>query len=318
MRMCGMITLRISMLSRASIAGMLLSVLAASGGQAADGPGTVGADYLTLPIGSKSIAMGEVQSAAIGEPLGWLSNPATLRCMDGMGFGVFHAEWIMDTNYDNAVYHHRLDDKFSMAGGFVTVRRPEIMGYDMDGNETKPLDNANYQAIIGMGYSPVPSFAAGLAIKYFNEKLDESSADGVGFDIGALYTIAKARLSLGMVAQNVGPAITFESLEEPLPMTFRGGASHVAEIHKGDATVTVAFDVVKPRYEKLYVSAGCELMLAKTVGVRVGYNGREYRPGSGLTLGCGAAVKNISVDYAWTAYGDLGSMHRIALYYTMH
>jgi hypothetical protein len=318
MRVCGMKMNRIGMLKRASMAAMLLSVLAVSGAWATNGPGTVGAEYLTLPIGSRSLAMGEVQSAAIGEPLGWLSNPATLRCMDGMGFGVFHAEWFMETNYDNAAFHRRLDEKFSVAGGFVTVRRPEIMGSKADGTETGPLDNANYQAIIGMGYSPVPSFAAGLAIKYFNEELDESSADGVAFDIGALYTITKAQLSLGIVAQNVGPAITFESLEEPLPRTLRGGASHVAELRNGDATVTFALDVAKPRYERLYLSAGCELMLMNTVGVRVGYNGREDRPGSGLTLGCGAVVRNISVDYAWTAYGDLGSVHRIALYFTMH
>jgi hypothetical protein len=308
---------RISMLNRAAMAGMLLAAIVGSGARAADGPGTVGADYLTLPIGAKSIAMGEVQSAAIGEPLGWLSNPATLRSMDGMGFGVFHAEWFMDTNYDNAAYHHRLNERFSVGAGFVSVRRPKIMGYNAVGFETGLLDNANYQAIIGMGYSPVPSFAAGLAIKYFNEKLDESSADGVGFDIGALYTITKAQLSLGIVAQNVGSAITFESIKEPLPTTLRGGASHVTEIRNGDAALTLALDVVKPRYEKLYLSAGCELMLVRTVGLRVGYNGREYRPGSGLTLGCGAAVKNISVDYAWTEYGDLGSIHRIALYFTI-
>ena len=322
MRMCGMKANRISMLKRVSIAAMLLLALAVSGAWATNGPGTVGAEYLTLPLGSKSIAMGEVQSAAIGEPLGWLSNPATVRCMDGMGFGVFHAEWFMDTNYDNAAYHHRLNERFSLAAGFVSLRHPKIMGYKTDGTATGQLDNANYQAIIGMGYSPIPSFAAGLAIKYFNEKLAESSADGVGFDIGALYTITKARLSLGIVAQNVGSAITFESIKEPLPTTLRGGASHVAEIRNGDAALTLALDVVKPRYEKLYLSAGCELMLAKTIGVRIGYNGREYRPGSGLTLGCGAVVNNIdllrvSVDYAWTSYGDLGSIHRIALYFTI-
>jgi len=300
------------------IAAVLFSGLAAFGAQASDGPGTVGADYLTLPIGSKSIAMGEVQAAAIGEPLGWLSNPATLHGMDGMGFGVFHAEWLMGTKYDNAAYHHRLNRQLSLALGFASVRRPEIQGYNETGLATGELDNANYTAFFGMGYSPTAEITVGLGAKYFSEKLDASSADGFGFDLGMLYMITKARLSLGFVAQNVGPEITFESIEEPLPTTLRGGASYVTEIHDGDAGLTLAFDVVKPRYEKLYWDAGCELMLVKTVGLRIGYNGREDRPGSGLTLGCGAAVKNISVDYAWTSYGDLGSIHRFALYFTMH
>jgi hypothetical protein len=307
-----------AMLSRVAVAGMLLGAFTGSVAQAAVGPGTVGAEYLTLPIGSKSIAMGEVQSAAIGEPLGWLSNPATLRCMDGLGFGVFHAEWLMETQYDNVAYHQRINNYVSVAAGFVSLRRPEIQGYDDYGRKTRVLDNANYQAMMCLGYSPVPSLAAGLTVKYFNEKLDDLSAGGVGFDIGALYTITSARLSLCFVAQNVGQDITFESVKEPLPTTLRGGASFSADIHGGDATVTIASDLVKPRYEKLYASAGADLTVLKTISARVGYNGEQYRSGNGLTLGCGAAIRNISFDYAWTSYGDLGSVHRVALYFMLH
>ena len=200
--------------------------LTGSVAHATSGPGAAGAEYLTLPIGAKSIAMGEVQSAAIGEPLGWLSNPATLHCMDGLGFGVFHTEWLMQTQYDNVAVHSRVNDQVSLAAGFVSLRRPEIQGYDEFGRETGVLDNTNYQALVGLAYSPVPSFAAGLTVKYFNEKLDDVSAGGVGFDIGALYAITSAKLSLGFVAQNLGSDIAFESVEEPLPTTLRGGASY--------------------------------------------------------------------------------------------
>jgi hypothetical protein len=305
-------------MSRCAVAGMLLSVLTGSVAHATSGPGAAGAEYLTLPIGAKSIAMGEVQSAAIGEPLGWLSNPATLHCMDGFGFGVFHTEWLMQTQYDNAAVHSRVNDHVSLAAGFVSLRRPEIQGYDEFGRETGVLDNTNYQALVGLAYSPVPSFAAGLTVKYFNEKLDDVSAGGVGFDIGALYAITSAKLSLGFVAQNLGSDIAFESVEEPLPTTLRGGASYSPDIRKGEAKATFAFDLVKPRYEKLYASAGAELMLFNTFAARVGYNGQESRAGNGLTLGCGVAVRNISLDYAWTPYGDFGSVHRISLYFMLH
>jgi hypothetical protein len=298
-------------------AAVLCAAIAGPQARAAVGPGAVGAEYLTLPIGSKSIAMGEVQSAAIGEPLGWLSNPATLRTASSKGFGVFHAEWIMDASYDNAAYQQSVGSAFSLAAGFVAVRRPEIQGYDEHGLPTKPLDNSNYQVMIGLGFAPAAPFAAGVTVKYFNETLDESSASGVGFDVGALCTIPIARLSFGAVAQNLGSDITFESVEEPLPTTLRGGASYVAEILHGAASLTVAADLVKPRYERTYLSAGCDLTVLKTIGARIGYNGREYRPGSGLTLGCGVVARNVSVDYAWTAYGDLGSLHRITLYYTV-
>jgi hypothetical protein len=304
-----------ALLSRVVAAGIVLSMLLGSSARAASGPGAAGAEHLTLPIGAKSIAMGEVQAAAIGEPFGWLSNPAALRSMDGLGFGVFHAEWILGTQYDNASFHDRVDDRLSVAAGFVSLRRPDIEGFDESGRRTGLLDNTNYRAIVGLGYSPVPSVAAGLAIKYFREKLDDWTADGIGFDIGALYTMTG--LSLGFVAQNVGPAIAFESLKEPLPTTYRGGVSYFRDLPFDEAKATVAFEVVKPRFERVYVAAGAELLLLKIVGVRVGYNGRQYRPGGGLTLGCGVAVRNISVDYAWAPYGDLGSVHRFAVYSTL-
>ena len=310
-----MIENRSIVLRLAAVAGILLSALAGSVARAADGPGVAGADYLTLPIGSKSIAMGEVQSAAIGEPFGWLSNPAALRRMNGLGFGIFHAEWLMETQYDNAAYHQRINNRVSVAAGFVSLRRPEIQGYDEYGHETEPLDNGAYQAIAGVAYSFVPSFAAGLTVKYFNEDLDDVSAAGVGFDIGALYTITNARLSFGLVAQNLGSDVAFESVKEPLPTTLRGGASWSADVRRDAAAITVAFDVVKPRYEQLYACAGAELLLFNTIGARVGYNGREYRPGSGLSIGCGIAVKNISFDYAWSPYDEFGSVHRVALYF---
>jgi hypothetical protein len=302
---------------RAALAGVLLAAFAGVA-PAAVGPGATGAQYLTLPFGSKSIAMGEVQSPAIGEPLGWLSNPATLSRLEGLGFGVFHAEWLMQTQYDNAAVHSHVNNHVAVAAGFVSLRRPEIDGYDQYGARTKTLDNTNYQAIVGLAYSPVASFTAGVSVKYFNEKLDDLAADGVGFDIGALYTVPRTRLSFGVVAQNLGQDITFESVKEPLPTTLRGGASCSADVRRDAATITVAFDVVKPRYEKLYASAGAELMLFKAFAARVGYNGQEYRPGSGLALGCGVSVRNISFDYAWTPFGDLGSVHRVALYFMLH
>ena len=113
-----------TMLCRAALAGILLATVGGGIAHAAIGPGAAGAEYLTLPLGSKSIAMGEVQSPAIGEPLGWLSNPATLSCMKGLGFGVFHAEWLMQTQYDNAAVNSHVNDHISVAAGFVSLRRP--------------------------------------------------------------------------------------------------------------------------------------------------------------------------------------------------
>ncbi|HSG27130.1 MAG TPA: hypothetical protein VLA34_01530, partial [Candidatus Krumholzibacterium sp.] len=64
---------------------------------AADGPGTTGALYLRLPVGPKSISMGEANAAIEGDPFGWLGNPGLLGDTQRTGFGIFHSQWLMDT-----------------------------------------------------------------------------------------------------------------------------------------------------------------------------------------------------------------------------
>ena len=207
-------------------ASLILAALAPIPATAAEGPGGIGANYLTRPVGSKSIAMGEIRAALTGDPFNWLYNPASLQYMQGSGVGLYHSQWIIDTKYDNLSAHHRLSDKFIISGGFTMEYMPDIQGYDELGVETRTLKSNNYQALLGFGFSPTGSFTAGVNLKYFREKLDEWNAGGVGVDLGVLYTHSETGISFGLAAQNLGPDISFNSLDEPLPTTIRAGAGH--------------------------------------------------------------------------------------------
>ncbi|HUV37688.1 MAG TPA: PorV/PorQ family protein [Patescibacteria group bacterium] len=292
-----------------------LAILPAVAG-AAEGAGSTGASYLLHPVGSKSIAMGEVKSALLGDPFSWLSNPATLNDMTGHGLGLFHAEWIIDTRYDNVSYTYRLNDKVIFGGGFLFTYRPDIQGYDEAGIETMELKSNNYQVVLGIGFAPIDNLMTGVNVKYFKEKLDESTAGGVGVDLGCLYQVDRTGTTFGIAVQNLGQDISFNGLDEPLPLTFRGGASQTVIPKEGIVAVSAAFDLVKPRFEDLYVGAGVELEMCDVLAVRVGYCGQESRPGSGFTLGGGFTVREtVTIDYAWTPHGDLGDFHHISIFF---
>jgi len=300
------------------IAWIILIVCVSSGASAQDGPGTTGAEYLSRAIGPKSIAMGEISAALQGDPFNWLANPASFGGMEGTGFGVLHSEWIVETKYNNASLHHRFSDKFVAAGSFTFEYRPDIQGYDMYGTETKLLKNNNYQAIFGLGYSPVPSLTIGANAKYFQEKLDEWTAGGAAFDVGALYKLDMVGVAIGIAVQNIGSDVKFDTIEEPLPTTMRVGASHAFDIGLETARFMYGLDLVKPRYEAVYVNAGIELEIVKTLAIRAGYCGQEYRIGDGVTLGGGVSILGgLKLDYAWSPYGDLGNFHRISVYYNI-
>jgi hypothetical protein len=298
------------------LACIALAALFPAASRAAEGAGSTGASYLTNPVGSKSIAMGEVKAALPNDPFGWLSNPGALNDLSAHGLGIFHAEWIVDTRYDNVTYNYRLNERLIFGGGFLYTYRPSIQGYDPTGLETKELKSNNYQIVLGLGYMPIRNLMTGVNLKYFREKLDEWSAGGVGVDLGAIYHIERTGTSLGVTAQNLGPDITFEDLDEPLPTTLRFGASQTVVPMKGIASLSAAFDLVKPRFEDIYLGIGGELELYEIMAVRIGYCGRESRSGNGLTIGGGFTLREtVTIDYAWTPYGDLGDFHHISLFF---
>jgi len=297
--------------------GALVALLTPGTSAAFEGPGTAGAAYLTLSLGPKSIAMGEVKAALPGDPFDWIANPAALGWMDGVGLGAVHAQWILDTQYEHLSLHHRVNGVFAAAGSFFFQHRPDILGSDDIGRPTGQLKSNNYQAVIGLAFSPIRSFTAGVNVKYFRERLDSFHAGGVAVDLGVAYSFSPVGIRLGAAAQNLGADVKFDDVGEPLPTTLRAGASHAFALVPRTLECTYAFDLVKPRFESLFLSAGAEVRLYETLALRAGWCGGESRKGSGFTAGAGAMLLNrVQLDYAWTPYGELGNFHRVSLYFS--
>lgn len=308
-----------SRINRLSIPIILLFSLALpSAVHAADGPGTAGALYLRLPVSPKSISMGEAGVAINGDNFGWLSNPGLMEGTDGTGFGIFHSQWVMDSYYDNAFVSHRFHRTMSVAAGLTYLSTPEVQGFDATGSPTEMLKNNSFQGILGLCFNPIDNFGAGANIKYFQEKIADFSASGVAFDIGAVFRLPFPSISIGASAQNIGPGIKFitESEEEELPLTLRGGVAYDHTVVPAILALTFAVDAVKPRHLSTYPVIGAELRVREIIGVRVGYCGEKDREHNGFTAGGGIDIMGkLTVDYAWTPYGDLGNFHRVSIFF---
>lgn len=299
-------------------AGLILVLAVPSMVLALDGPGCTGANYLTYTVGSKSVAMGEAVAALQGDQLTWLSSPGTLHYMKGSGVGISHAEWLIDTRFNSLSYYKRTNDMYIFSGAVTYTYRPEIQGYDIFGIETKGLQSYNYVAQAGFGLTPVKSFTAGVNLKYFREKLDSWAEGGVCFDLGALYVIESKNIALGFVMQNLGPDLESDTMKEPLPLTLRFGASHNLEIVKDKLKYGMAFDLVDPKYEDIYLSAGVEFEMYNILSIRGGYLSQESKVGNNMTMGCGVRIQeSLSIDYAWASYGDFDSIHKVSIFWNL-
>lgn len=291
---------------------LFLAVPAADAGTP-DGPGSTGASYLNLPVSPRSIAMGGAGSA-IDNTFALFYNPALIGSDGKRAIGLSHSEWIVDTRYDNLTATLPVLRKLAVGAGITYLYRPAIEGYDQFGPTGEEFKTNNYQAVLGVKFAPIPLISAGLNLKYFRENLGEWHAEGMAVDIGLFYRLERVGFSAGVSVQNIGPDVKFDSIDEPIPLTVRAGASQSFYLEGLNMRATIAADAVVPRYEELYVSTGAEVELQETLCVRAGYCSEKYRPGSGFSMGGGIKVsRHLSVDYAFSPYGELGNFHRLSV-----
>jgi hypothetical protein len=282
---------------------------------AADGAGASGASFLSLPVGARSIALGETGAALAGDPFTWLSNPALMPFAEGSGAGAFHSQWTLDTYYDNVIAKHALSRFVSIGAAFTYLSSPDIQGYDISGNKTAAVGNSDLQGIVGVGFKPIAGFGAGVNVKYLQEKIADWTGRGWAVDVGAAWTTGFREIAFGAAVQNLGSDITYIVEKEKLPTTLRIGASGALPLPVSPVTVRIAADLVKKRFEDAYGCYGAEFDIRSIVFLRAGYTADANREGDRFSVGGGLKLfDRLMVDYAWSPYGDLGSFHRISIF----
>ncbi len=163
----------------------------------------------------------------------------------------------------------------------------------------------------GYGHAISDSLSVGVGGKLIKESIDNVSVNAFAADLGVLFNMpGMSKLTLGFAVQNLGPAIKFQSAEENLPLNLRAGAGYGFTLLGRKSTA--ALDITKERRESALLNLGVEVLVAKTVPVRLGFNTRNDA-GSGISAGLGWIHKNFNFDYAIVSFGDLGITHRISL-----
>ncbi len=283
-----------------------------------DGPGSTGAAYLTLPAGGTFASMGETGAANPSAPFGWLINPALLSSGGINGIGVFHSQWIMDTDYNTIFYGTELPRGFSAGLCFTYLSAPEIMGYDNLGNQTSGLKNNNFQGILDLSFSPADYFSTGINVKFFQEKIADQTGRGYALDVGASVSPPLSGLLIGASVRNIGPKISFISHQEELPLCFRLGGSYHTPVMLNLIELILTADMVSPRHVDPYAVMGGEIKVGEILSIRAGFIDDDNREGDGFTAGGGIKLADRArLDYAFTPYGELGDFHSISLYFSL-
>ena len=96
----------------------------------------------------------------------------------------------------------------------------------------------------------------------------------------------------------------------PIPMTFRCGVAKEVMINK-DNKITLAIDGINPVDYTVHANIGGEYSWRNLAYVRLGTH--LMHDTASFTIGAGAKIKNINIDYALASYGVLDFTHQFGI-----
>ncbi len=316
-------------------------------GQIVKKVGTSSAAFLRIPVGVKGVAMGSAFTSIADDGSALFWNPGNISRSDRPTLFVHHSPWLpgLDFNY---------------LGFLLPVRRLGVFGVEVVSLASQEMDITTPEAPMGMGEtfsaastavgiayarSLTNRFSIGAAVKFINERIYNTNAAGVAFDVGTLFLTPFRDVRFGVSICNIGTrmqmggedlntyvdvAPTQEGNNDnivsqlktdrfDLPIVMRIGLSWDRKITSG-SRITVACDGVNPNDDSPYLNAGTEFAAFNELLVlRGGYNelflaDRE----KGLTLGAGFKIPrfaemDLTLGYAYQEFHYLGAVNHFSM-----
>jgi opacity protein-like surface antigen len=311
--------------------------------------GTGGASELTIPIGARSIAMGNATVAMARGIDALFFNPAG-AARDAIGTTLYasHMSYIADIGVDCGAVSVPVSSLGVISLQLVGFSVGEIMMTTTDLPDGFGATFAPQFFTGGLTYSTqlTDRISIGITATLISESMASVSATGFALSAGAIYENLGGidGLALGLVLKNVGPQMRFDGsglnvkgsvpgLDRPpyfykvdaasfeLPSSFEMGLGYRGNIGE-DHAVTFSAAFQNNNFSDDAYRVGAEYGFQKTVFVRGGY---EYSPSPvdqrdnvfGPTFGMGlhANVSSVDVmfDYAYRSVKFFGGNHVFSL-----
>ncbi|TBR20939.1 PorV/PorQ family protein [bacterium] len=299
----------------------------------AAGPGTSAATFLNLGFGARPLALGESFVAVADDVSAVHYNPA------GLAFAPSLASRQSQRRYEMLASHamHIQDIRLSQFGFLARPWGFSLTHLSLDGIERRTSETLQPEGsfgasdlLFGVSYGRrLVDYGVGLGAsgKYIKQSIGEYSASAYALDLGALYRLQSAPVSLGASVVNLGTRVKFVDQAYPLPLTLRLGAAYGMTARFPHA-LTIQLDL--PRDNAPNVRLGMEYLGFGPFALRAGYRTTSAAQRSaalgkalgssapglaefyGMFMGAGFRSKYGSMDYTLLPYGELGNAHRFS------
>ena len=319
---------------RLSLAALAVIVAAPALGQSR---GETGFDLVRLDPSARAAALASAGSVPGDDPMALFYNPALLSSeMDG-ALALGYTNHVADVSAGAAVYARdlRLFGETTVGLGVRFLSYGEFDRHtgdeDADAAVADTYGAGETAVSLSASREVLPQFRAGATLHALFASIDDAGASALAADLGVTYTVPAQALTLGASVHHLGATLSSLGASTdrlpfdvritaakrlrhlPLTVSVSGVDLHAFEGPEADSSfVTRALD---------HVAAGGELQLGSALSLRVGYNGRrgdDLRSGgrldlAGTSVGAGLALRRVTVDYAYTNWGDFGGFHQFGV-----
>ncbi len=300
--------------------------------------GTSAYTFLKIGTGAKSQALGGAFVGLADDETALYYNPAGLTA-DGESYQLYddlldtpkrkqvenrftasYINYLLDFQYGFVGYVRNLDDRTSAGLSIAYQNYGTFNRLDATGDKIGTFGASDMA--IGLTYSKRirSDLSLGGTGKFIYEKIDIYSSNGLAVDVGLMYLVtADGSTRIGFALTNFGAQLSglTETHKDPMPTKVAIGLSHRL---RGLPTVFTT-EIGKPFDNEFYLSLGTEIVSLSPFFLRIGWTsaGRDYKTGSdgdnmaGFAGGFGYNYKEYTIDYSYSSYADLGSVHRVSL-----
>lgn len=293
-------------------------------------------DLVRLDVSARTAALGGPAALLGDDPATAFANPALLTPEADGAVALGYTNLLADVNAGSAVYARDVPwwGGLSLAGGVRFLSYGEFerrTGAEAEGDALETFGASEAAVTLAASREVLPQFRVGLTAHALFASIDDAGAQALAGDLGVSYTVPAEGLVLGASVHHVGAVLSSLGAEaDRLPLDVRITASK--RLRYVPLTVSVA-GVDLQRFEGPaadsslvnraldHVALGGELQLGSVFAVRAGYNGRrgaDLRSGgrldlAGVSVGAGFALRRITVDYAFSNWGDFGGLHQFGV-----
>jgi hypothetical protein len=333
-------------LNRRSLLFVFLLLILFSGNLFSQGSGNkYSGEFLAIGVGGRPLGMGGAFVSLVNDVTAGYWNPGALARINYPQLSLMHDERfgnLVNYDYGSVAIPFGPSTSFGISVirlGVDDVPNTKEAWLDLNGNGYfDPGDRLDYSKIkffnaadwaVYLTYSKRQSerLSYGVNLKVISRSIDDGSAWGIGFDVGAIYNVT-SKFRVGANLQDISTTYLAWNTgrKELITPTAKVGGSYDIEIFKtGRITPAVDFDV---RFENrkfaslahlgpvsFDMHAGLEYGFKDLFAVRVGYNDVKQ-----LTLGAGVKLPKLNIDYSFAKFDNsdqLGNTHRISVMFTL-